>query len=156
MRRNIPNVKFCFSADMFQLKGGAVGSTTQTLNPYKGPPRLSTDVKARLEEARAAYAETQAQLTKCQRELEGIKRERTEAHETLRKGRERLQKTSRKHIKARDDLARFEEDLRADEPANVGALEAARTEAREELERCREAFEDVQRRKEVSRRSAST
>lgn len=149
VRRNLPNVKFCYSADMFSIKGGAVGSSTQTLNPYRGPPRLSTDVKAKLAEAQAAYNETQQELRDIGKEIEAIQRERNEAQQGVRKARERLQQVSRKQQKAREDLERLDEDLRADEPANVAALEHARKESREELEKCREGFAEVQARKEV-------
>lgn len=148
MRSQIRNIRFCFSADMFQIKGGTVGSTTQTLNPYTGPPRLSTDVRGRLEDAQAAVVATRKELRKLDESVASIGRERAESQSSVKQRREKLQQAKRKQERARDELIQLEEDMRADEPANMAALEEARREAREELERCRESFAAVQARKE--------
>lgn len=148
MRSGTPNIRICFSGDMFQIRGGAIGSSTQTLNRYRGPPRLSSDVSARLEEARAAFEETQSQLKECGERMRSIDQQLSDTKTAVRQARDKMEVAKRKSDRVRRELDQLQDDMRADEPANVAALEAALHETREELDRCRQSFADVQGEKE--------
>ena len=57
MRRRLPNVLQCYSADLFKITGGATSSVTQTVTRYTGVPRFAADHTSELEEAHRAIAQ---------------------------------------------------------------------------------------------------
>lgn len=148
MRQGLRNVRYCFSGDMYRVGGGQVGSTTMTLNPYKGPPRLSSDVQDRLKQAQAYGADLQKRVQAADAALREIATAKKQVEDGVRSNRQRLGLIAKKLAKAKDEMHQIEEDMREDEPANVAALEDSRREAREELDRSREAFAAIQARKE--------
>lgn len=148
MRRSIRNVKYCFSADMFRLGGGAVGSSTQTLNKYKGPPRLSSDLQGRLAEARAALERAQQGLAAANEKLRETQASKRQLEEAAKANRQKLSVVGKQLLRIKDEIVQLDDEVREGEPANVAAIEAARRDTREELDRCRETFEQVQGEKE--------
>ncbi|CAO1633915.1 unnamed protein product [Parajaminaea phylloscopi] len=149
MRSNFRNVRACYSQDMYSIRGGTVGSSSSTLTKYTGPPRLSTDVSGRLKEAMAQVAEDREILQRLDEQIKKVQRERGELQNSQKQSRDRLQIAQQRQTRIRNELAQIEEDMRADEPANIAALEEARKETREELEKVRQSFATVQTRKEA-------
>lgn len=148
MRSSPKNVRNCFSADMFRITGGQIGSGTSTLIPHKGPPRLSSDVQEKLEEAKKAHQDIQRQLQAANEDVKRINTNRRQVEATLKDLRVKLTMAKSKAGKATDALNTLEEDMRDDEPGNMGALEAARKETREELDQSKEKFAALQTQKE--------
>ncbi|CAO1633857.1 unnamed protein product [Sympodiomycopsis kandeliae] len=149
MRRGVRNVKHCFSADMYRLGGGAIGSSTQTLNPYKGTPRLTADLQGKIDETKIILEQTQKDLGVANEELKRAQSERRQLEDSVRNNRQKLSAIGKQQHKARSDLAQVEDEMREDEPANMAAIEEARRDAREELDKCKSRFEELQSEKEA-------
>ena len=143
------NVLRCFSLDLFRITGGPTGSSTQTLNKAPGAPRFATDTRAQVAEAQHTLRELRGSLVRVNDALRAHA-ERAAAAQAERVRAERaLAQLRQDHRALRQRVARVEDEMREDEPANVAALEEARHDAEEEMARIVEQFKALENRKEA-------
>lgn len=90
-------VQACYTEDLFRVSGGVRGSSTQTLDEYRGPPRLTASVEAQIQRARvehdAAQRELQgsnAKLAEAEAEARGLEQQRTKVVVSLTEVAEKL------------------------------------------------------------------
>lgn len=143
MRRRVRNVKTCFSMDMFRLGGGNVGSSTQTLQAHHGPPRLSLDIEAQMQEVQERHAEAQTNLRNITHEMETYQMKRNAAMEGRRESRQKVPHLQRQARQRHAEMERIDEELREDEPTNIAALVEAKKDLEVELEKITDQFQDV-------------
>lgn len=148
MRRRLPNVQQCYSADLFKITGGATSSVTQTVTRYTGVPRLAADASRELEEGHKAMAATDEALKRIHERMAGLD-ERERANDRDIRVNHTKQEEARTEVRTlRQRISRIEEVMREDEPANVVALEEARFEAQEEMSHIVERFKQTEAEKE--------
>ena len=152
MRRRVRNVKTCFSMDMFRLGGGNVGSSTQVLQPHKGPPRLSLDIETQLQAVHQRHAQEQDELYVVAREWEACQAKKNDALEERRRIRQKIPVLQRRARERHAEIERLDEELREDEPTNVAALVEAKKDLELELAKIVERYEAISARIEENER----
>jgi len=150
MRRRLPNVLQCYSADLFKITGGATSSVTQTVTRYTGVPRFAADHTTELEEAQRAIAQHDASRSQIQSSLSELAEQETQLKSEQMRNQQQVEATRQEHRKLRQRIAQLEETMRDDEPANVVALEEARAEADVEMARIVERFKQTEGEKEAA------
>lgn len=144
LRQGLPNVRNCFSGDMYRLTGGQVGSSSATMRPHTGPPRLSANVQDKLQEARARQTQLQRNLQEMDAKIRDLQKCKKQLEEGVRSSRKEMTRIERARRQAEDERIQIQEDMHHDEPANIAALEEARREAEDELAKCRESYGALQ------------
>lgn len=143
MRRRLRNVQVCFSLDMYRL-GGGMGSSTMTLQPYKGPPRLSMDLEARIASMKISHTKEQDELSQVTNERTRLRQERDELDGERRRIKLTLIPTLRRQAREKyAEVERISEDLQEEEPANVQAMIEARRELQEEQQKLPDQLQDI-------------
>ena len=150
MRRRLPNVLQCYSADLFKITGGATSSVTQTVTRYTGVPRFAADHTSELEEAHRAIAQHDASRSQIQQSLSELAEQETQLKSEQMRNQQQVEASRQEHRKLRQRIAQLEETMRDDEPANVVALEEARAEADVEMARIVERFKQTEGEKETA------
>ena len=148
VRQGLRNVSQVYSADLFKITGGPTGSATQTVSRYNGPPRLAADTAARMREAHDALADAHRERDHVAERAAALADAVRAATARLRAAESATAEEKAADRRLRHALAQLEDEMRDDEPANVGALEAARADAADEMERIVEQFKRVEAEKE--------
>jgi chromosome segregation ATPase len=139
MRSRPRNVKHAFSKDLFRLAFEA-GSSTQTLQPYRGPPRLSTNVEERLKEALDRLPQDEQKVILADREVQRLESEINQLRQENADLKRRLPDIQRRLRNKQKEMEAVDDELREDEPTNVTALQASKTEFEEECRKLLDAF----------------
>ncbi|WFD34498.1 RNA helicase [Malassezia cuniculi] len=150
IRRGIPNVHQVYSADLFKITGGPTGSSTQTVNKYNGPPRFTASTAAQIQEAESALAACVEERNKLDAQMRTLTANERAQKERIRELDAAAAESRAVERRTRHALAQLEDEMRDGEPANVGALEAARSDAQEEMDRIVEQFKRVEAEKEAA------
>jgi chromosome segregation ATPase len=144
MRQNRRNVKLCYSMDMYRLGGGrGVGSSTITLVSHRGAPRLTTDIESRMRDLQATHQKDQAALRIVDRELDNLQQEWRELNEEKVQCRQRIPILQRQARDRHSEMERLDEDLREDEPTNIGALVEAKKDFETEMAKVPDQLQKV-------------
>ncbi|KDN53305.1 P-loop containing nucleoside triphosphate hydrolase protein [Tilletiaria anomala UBC 951] len=123
LRRHLPNVKVCFSQDMFKVTGGYRGSSTETLYSPHGPTRLSKDHQAQLahyREERVAIEQNKGLLTEA---AEKAKAELREKKQELNRTMETSKALKAALRKADDEIQQLTLRLQDNESSSVAHLQ---------------------------------
>ncbi|PWN49183.1 P-loop containing nucleoside triphosphate hydrolase protein [Violaceomyces palustris] len=147
MRSGRKNIQCCYSQDLYKITGGAIGSSTQTLRRRQGPPRFTTDYSEVIKETERALREVEDKIRAADVAIRALKTESTGWEKRVKEIKRALPNVVQSIRKKIEEIARVEEDMHEDEPANVAALEEAKKESEEELEKLRQKFQEIQERK---------
>ncbi|PWN36845.1 P-loop containing nucleoside triphosphate hydrolase protein [Meira miltonrushii] len=140
LRSRPKNVRMAYSSDLFRLQFSEAGSSTQTLQPYRGPPRLSADVDEQLARATRQKPEHEFALQNIQREIERLRNELVQLQEEKQTLRTRLPELKRQAQSKHSEEERVGEDLHQDQPTNIAALREALVEFERSREEINERF----------------
>ncbi|WFC99623.1 RNA helicase [Malassezia yamatoensis] len=148
LRRAPSNVLRCFSMDLFRIAGGPTGSSTQTLNRATGAPRFVTDTRIQMEEARENLRSNRDHHARIDAKLRSLHQRTEQLQAEIRRKEQDLSRLRQDHRSIRQQIARIEDEMREDEPANVAALEEARNDAQEEMDKIVDRFKSLEASKE--------
>lgn len=148
MRRHLPNVLQCYSADLFKITGGAKSSVTQTITRYTGVPRFAADHAVEMDDARRSIASYEEKLGHVKTALEAVAARETAYDQEQQRNQQAVEAARHEMRALRQRIAHVEELMREEEPANVAALEEARVEADEEMARIVDRFKQTESEKE--------
>ncbi|TIB65355.1 hypothetical protein E3P77_02739 [Wallemia ichthyophaga] len=140
MRNQPNNVTSCYVLNgLFQV-GGGVGSSTITLPPYKGAPRLTTDytearriAEERLKEARTNYQGIQRQEMSTSARVEEVRQEAMRH-----KGEQNRAYKEKRNCE--EKINQLRESLQSVQPVNISALDDAITEQKEEVGKVQQQY----------------
>lgn len=155
MRQRWANVQQCYSADLFRITGGPTGSSTQTVTSYTGVPRLVSDARAEMDEARQAMSANDVKLQHVATSLTAWQRQEAtwQADERAHQQAQDEAKQALREVRYR--MAAVEDRMREEEPANVAALEEAKADAEEEMAHIVDRFKDIESQKEAAEEALS-
>ncbi|EPQ29143.1 uncharacterized protein PFL1_03430 [Pseudozyma flocculosa PF-1] len=132
MRRRPHNVQNCYSGDLYQIRGGDVGSASIALNKYDGVPRFSQSQKDQIARVQHDRKEAEAQLLRALEELEKLVAERSKLDRQIDEMRKKvLPGLNRQADMHRRDIERIDAELAEAESVNLRAF----TESKQESER---------------------
>ncbi|MCO5590146.1 hypothetical protein L7F22_044115 [Adiantum nelumboides] len=140
LRSRPRNVRMAYSKDLFRLQFSEAGSSTQTLQPYRGPPRLSADVDEQLTRAMRQKPEHEVALQTIHRDIEHLHNQLNELHDERRNLRTRLPELKRQAQNKHSEEERVGEDLHQDQPTSIAALREALVEFEKMRDDIREKF----------------
>lgn len=140
VRKSPRNVQFALSGDLFRLSGGARGSSTQTMTPFNGIPRLTADVDEGIRQLQEVLREAEQQKRELDRRISEVKKELTENSSAITSCKNKIPGLNRSVRQLTAKLQEIEDDLREDEPANVAALQENKEEAVREQTKVQEEF----------------
>lgn len=143
LRARPHNVKVCFSLDLFRVTGGDGGSSTQTLQPYKGPPRLSSDVDAKLADASRRLSLDETELQSVFEQLNNVKRDLQSLSDERRGLRQQGTVLQRKAREKHGEMEKIDDELSENQSTNVAALVEARKEVEAEQAKISESFRQL-------------
>lgn len=150
VRQGHRNVHQVYSADLFKITGGPTGSSTQTVTRHTGPPRFAVDTSVQISEAQASLAACRHEQEELAERMAALSRDKSAQRARLRELERTASDIRASERRIRHSLAQLEDEMRDDEPANVGALETARSDASDEMERIVEQFKRVEAEKEAA------
>lgn len=140
MRNHPKNVTSCYVLNgLFQV-GGGVGSSTITLAPYKGAPRLTTDfseahriAEEHLKEARANYQDIQRQEMTLSKKIEEIRIEALQ-HKS------NQNRAYNEKRNCEEKINQLRESLQSVQPVNISALDDAINEQKAEVDKVQQQY----------------
>ncbi|TIA89765.1 hypothetical protein E3P99_01907 [Wallemia hederae] len=141
MRNRPYNVSNCYvSNGLFSVGGGSGGSSTTTIQQYKGAPRLTTDfsearrlAEENLATARSGYQNIQREELSVSRQIEEVRKE----SQQLKDDQNRAYSEKRS---CEDKINQLRESLQSVQPVNISALDDAINEQKEELEKIKNQY----------------
>lgn len=149
MRSRPRNVRMAYSSDLFRLQFSEAGSSTQTLQRYRGPPRLSEDVDEQIANATRQKPEQEIALQNIQREIQRLTTELEQLQVERQTLRTRLPELKRQAQNKHSEEQRVGEDLHQDQPTSIAALREALVESETAREEINEKFNDCFEKKRV-------
>lgn len=148
--RKTRNVRFAYSMDLYRISGGKLGSGSQTIQPYRGSPRLTTDIEAQLQEEQRRHAQIQEELKLLTRQWENLQMEKREITERSLELKQSIPDLRRQARNRHEEMGRLDEELREDEPTNIHALVEARKDFEMEQNKIPEKIQESEERRELN------
>ncbi|GAA5984902.1 hypothetical protein JCM11641_003620 [Rhodosporidiobolus odoratus] len=140
MRTNPRNVDAAYSGDMYQLRINNNRSSSQTMNPWKGDPRLSRDFTGLIQQI-------EGDLQQVEGDKQRLDQQKYAAGQKAREAEQRKMQATREQSDAQQrmrglnqKIANWDAKLREEQPNNIAALQENKREAEAELENAQAQF----------------
>ncbi|PWN36844.1 P-loop containing nucleoside triphosphate hydrolase protein [Meira miltonrushii] len=122
LRERPKNVKLAYSLDLFCVKSSKAGSSSTTLMPFRGPPRLSTDIDEQLNKAIHRESEQKLELEDITQIKQKIEKRLYQLQKDDHEARGQLKELKKQLLRKRNEEEWISTDLQQDQSINITVL----------------------------------
>nr|WJN25126.1 DNA repair protein [Tranzscheliella williamsii] len=147
MRNEHRNVQHCYTADMYSVSGGRVGSQSTALAEHQGAPRLSQNVTDDIRHLEEEQKRIDQEISTSTHVAKQYRQQRSDLERRKQKLKQ-AQSSGRRQVDiVRTDIDRLDDEMKDAAPGNISGLEEAKQETEDQKEQIVEQFKAIQEEK---------